>query len=254
MSHIETGRTAIPEAKLRALAAAYGCKDKPLIDALVTMGRATGKGWWMEYRDVLQQSALDLAELEATATVHRTFQWIYVHGLLQTPEYMRALFEAADPEAPSEVVDTFIEFRVRRQKILTRDAPLTFYAVIHEAALHMQFVGADVMRRQIRHLVEMARLPNVRIQILPFKAQLYPARFGTPFVIFESPVPELSTVYVEHPITSRFLGDQKHLAQFTEAFDKLSTVALPALEPAADSKGLGGKDSLSLVQHLLYIL
>lgn len=254
MSHIETGRTAIPEAKLRALTTAYGCMDEPLVDALVAMGQATGKGWWLDFRESLDASAIDLAELEATASAHRTFQWVYVPGLLQTPEYMYALMRAGEPDASPAELDRGVEFRQRRQAVLVGDSPPIYHAVIHEAALHMQFVGAEVMRRQIEHLVEMARHPHVRIQILPFAAPAYPARFGTPFVFFESSVPALGTVYVEHPVSSPFLADQEHLTQFAEALDRLSTVALPPLEPQPESKFSAKKDSLGLVQHLLYIL
>lgn len=252
MSHIEMGRTAIPAEKLRTLTHAYGCNSQRLIDALVALGDATGKGWWTEYRDDVSPSALDLAELEDSASVHRTFQWIYVPGLLQTADYMRALILAGEPDASPAVLDRYVEFRLQRQQVLRGESPPQYHAVIHEAALHMQFVGAEAMRQQIEHLVDMARLPHVRIQILPFTAQAYPARFSTPFVIFESPVPELGTVYVEHPLSSPFLGDQEHLAQFSEAFDGLSAVALPALVPGPQSPS--HKDSFALVQHLLYLL
>jgi transcriptional regulator with XRE-family HTH domain len=254
MSHIETGRTAIPEAKLRALTTAYGCVNEPLIDALVALGQTTGKGWWSAYRDTQTASALDLAELEAAAVVHRSFQWIHVPGLLQTAEYMRSLFEAAEPGADRTQLDKGVEFRLGRQQILHGESPPLFHAVIHEAALHMQFVGAEIMRRQIEHLVELAQLPHVRIQVLPFATQAYPVRFGSPFVIFGAPVPELGTVYVEHPVSSPFLADQPHRDQFTEAFEALSTVALPPLDPQPESKFYAKKDSLGLVQHLLYVL
>lgn len=252
MSHIEMGRTAIPEEKLRTLAHAYGCNSQELIDALVALGDATGKGWWTQYRDDVSPSTLDLVELEDSASAHRTFQWIYVPGLLQTADYMRALILAGEPETSPAVLDRYVEFRLQRQQVLLGESPPQYHAVIHEAALHMQFIGAESMRRQIEHLTDMARLPHVRIRILPFTAQAYPATFSTPFVIFESPLPELGTVFVEHPLSSPFLGDQEHLAQFSEAIDRLSAAALPALVPGGQSPT--HKDSFALVQHLLYLL
>ncbi|WP_063735699.1 helix-turn-helix domain-containing protein [Streptomyces sp. RTd22] len=255
LGHIEAGRTAIPEVKLRALLAAYGCQSNTLIDALVVMSESTGKGWWSAHRkSSLDQSARDLAELESAAVTHRSFQWIYIPGLLQTPDYMRALFEGAEPEASSSTIDTYVEFRRQRQLILTGDAPPAFHAVIHEAALHMQFVGANVMRRQIEHLVKMARLPHVRIQVLPFRAGAYPARFGAPFVVYEHALPDLSTVYVEHPIASPFISDQAHLEQFTDAIAKLSAAALPPIDLDIEPEFHIGKGSLGLIQHLLYTL
>ncbi|MFE9002756.1 DUF5753 domain-containing protein [Streptomyces sp. NPDC007875] len=255
LGHIEAGRTAIPEAKLRALLAAYGCQDEPFANVLVAISESKGKGWWSDYRkSPLAQSAHDLAELEATSVAHRSFQWMYVPGLLQTPEYARALTTGGEPEADRGLLDTYVEFRLQRQQVLARESPPTFHAVIHEAAFHMQFVEHGVMRRQIEHLVEMARLPHVHIQLLPFKAALSPATPAAAFVLFGAEVPELDTVYVEHPVSSAFLGDQTHLAQYGTAFERLTTAALPPIDPAPERESYMRGDSLRLVQHLLYML
>lgn len=253
LGHIEAARTAIPEAKLRALAAAYGCRSEPLIDALVAMGQATGKGWWSEYKGVQGANTLDLAELEATATACRSFQWLYIPGLLQTPEYVRAVIEGGEVDTDPALVNKYIEFRLQRQRVLVEGA-LQFDAVIHEAALHVQGVPANVMRAQIEHLAATARLPNVNVQILPLKANAYPVRYSMPFVVFESSVPELNTVYVEHPVTSPFISDQTQLIQFSRTFDRLSALALPSIDTVAEPALHSRKDSTGLLQHLLYAM
>lgn len=184
LGHIERARTAIPEGKLRTLAAKYGCQDKPYIEALVAMGNASGRGWWHEYRKVMDSRALDLAELEDSALAHRTFQWLYIPGLLQTEEYTRALFQAPTAESDLKAFERQVEFRLRRQRVLTSSNPPMLHAVIHEAALHMGFVEAAIMRRQLEHLLVAAELPNVRIQFLPFKAKANPEVRGVPFSIF----------------------------------------------------------------------
>ncbi|BBJ44295.1 transcriptional regulator [Streptomyces antimycoticus] len=252
MSHIETGRTAIPEEKLRALAAAYGCTSHPLVDGLCELSRATGRGWWSSYKVSHNARALDLAELEASAVAHRSFQWMYVPGLLQTADYMRCLFESGQPDSP-KVIDAGVEFRQRRQHVLA-DGSQLFHAVIHEAALLMKFVPGDVMRRQIEHLVTMAELPHVCIQLLPFKSDVNSTTPGAPFSILDSRVPELSTVYVEHPVSSVFLGDHEHLTQYNSAFEHLSAVALPPMALQGERKCYTERDSLQLIQHLLYTL
>ncbi|MGR3933246.1 helix-turn-helix domain-containing protein [Streptomyces sp. BRA346] len=251
MSHIETGRTAIPEEKLRALAKAYGCTSHPLVEGLCEMSRATGRGWWSAYKDSHNARALDLAELEAGAAAHRSFQWMYVPGLLQTADYMRCLFEGGQPDGPGAIAK-YAEFRQRRQQVLTDGQPL--HAIVHEAALLMKFVPDDVMRRQIEHLVKVAELPHVRIQLLPFKADINSATPGTPFTILDSRVPELSTVYVEHPVSSVFLGDREHLDQYDSAFEHLSAAALPPIALRGERESHTKRDSLQLIQHLLYTL
>ncbi|MBL1065882.1 helix-turn-helix transcriptional regulator [Streptomyces sp. 7-21] len=255
LNHIEAGRTAIPAHKIRALAELYGCNNERLIEALIAMSHGNGRGWWSEYRyPPHNDQARDLAELESMSVRYRAFQWVQVPGMLQTADYMRALFKVGHPDAPAETHERFVDFRLRRQRVLTGPRPPTFEAVIHEAALRMEFVGRAVMRRQIDHLLEMARLPHVRIQILPFKAETYPVRTGCPFVCYDAEVPELSTVYVEHPTNSPFVTDQANLAEFSDAFSKLSAVALPPIRLDVTGSMPLRRDSLGLIQHLMYEL
>ncbi|MGP4109861.1 helix-turn-helix domain-containing protein [Streptomyces sp. 4N509B] len=250
LSNIEAGRTACSEHRLRALAEAYGCTSAALIDALVEMSLATGKGWWSTYRKLMDGRVIDLAELESTVTTYRSFEWLYVPGLLQTPEYMRALFTGTNPHTPPKTIDEYVGFRLQRQQILT-DTPLSrYHAVIHETAFHMQFVSRQVMQSQLEHLVELAQFPNVTIQVLPLNARAHPGTPGAPFSILDVGVPELSTVYVDHPVTSVFLDDRARIDRFTSDFERLSNVSLAPLDPA----GALGAGSLGLVQHLLYTL
>ncbi|MEU1784125.1 helix-turn-helix transcriptional regulator [Streptomyces abikoensis] len=255
LGHIEAARTGIPEEKLRALLAAYGCNSKTKAEALVAMSQSTGKGWWSDYRKgPIPPSARDLAELEAMSAGHRSFQWMHIPGLLQTTEYMRALFEGGQPSAPPDDIDTFVNFRQKRQSILTRHDPPDFHAVIHEAALRMRMVSTSVMRRQIEHLVEMARLPHIRVQILPFDADVFPTGFGTTFVLFDHVVPELSTAYVEQPVSSPFISDQEQYRRFADSFQYLTRAALDPIDPNVEPEFYKRRDSLALIQHLLYTM
>jgi transcriptional regulator with XRE-family HTH domain len=250
LSNIEAGRTACAEPRLRALAEAYGCTNKPLIEALVGMSKATGKGWWSKFRTVVEERVIDLAELEAGASAHRSFQWLYVPGLLQTPNYMRSLFTRTEPGAEPDLIDEYVKFRLQRQQVLYEEPLSSYHAVVHEAAFHMRFVERSVMVEQLEYLVQLSQFPNITIQVLPFTADAHPATPGAPFSILDAHVPELCTVYVEHPVTSAFLGDENYINQFATDFSRLNTVSLAPLNPA----GPLGEGSLGVVQHLLYIL
>ncbi|MGP3971363.1 helix-turn-helix domain-containing protein [Streptomyces sp. 6N223] len=255
LNHIEAGRTAIQPGKLRTLMSLYGFKQEQLIDALVAMCQSNGRGWWSEYRHPPHNdNARDLAELEGMSVRIRAFQWMQVPGLLQTAEYMRALFRSGEPDASEDDLKGFADFRLRRQRLLTEARPPEFHAVVHEAALRMEIADRGVMERQIEHMVEMTRLPHVRVQILPFRANVHRVNYSTPFVCYDAPVAELSTVYVEHPARSPFVTDQSNLVQFSEAFSKLSAVALPPIDLDAASSIPTRRDSLGLVQRLLYDL
>lgn len=250
LSHIEAGRTGCAEPRLRALVHLYGCRSEPLAAALVRMSKANGKGWWTDFRTITDERGRDLAELESTATSLRAFQWLYVPGLLQTPEYMREVFGNGSPEISAETMRSQIEFRLRRQQVLVGDGAPSYHAVIHEAAFHMHFVSRATMREQLKHLVRLAGSPNITLQLLPFKGDSHPVTPGAPFTIHDAGVPELRTVHVEQPITPLFLSDQPHIDQFTAAFERLTMVSLAPLDPAESLE----ENSLGLVQHLRYVL
>ncbi|KNB51390.1 helix-turn-helix domain-containing protein [Streptomyces caatingaensis] len=253
LGHIEAARTAIPEVKLRALMAAYGCRSESLVNALVAMSVSSGRGWWSDYKRHVGGRGTDLAELEASATSSRSFQWLYIPGLLQTPDYIRTLLAAGERDADEELLDTYVEFRLGRQRVLT-EGSLHLHAVIHETALRMRFVPGDIMRAQLEHLLRMALLPQVRIQILPLSATFHPPAFSSPFVLYEAGVPELGTVYVEQPVASPFLSEQQHLAAFTTSFQELASAALDPIDPQSLGEFHARRDSLGLIQHVLYTL
>ncbi|MDB1090224.1 DUF5753 domain-containing protein [Streptomyces sp. ACA25] len=214
------------------------------------MTNATGKGWWTAYLSLLGDRARDLAELEATTTAFRSFQWLYVPGLLQTPDYMRALFSTWSHETPPDIIDQYVDFRLQRQQVLSREPLPNLHAVIHEAAFHMHFVDRKIMRDQLAHLEEVSHLPNVNIQLLPFKVERHPATPGAPFTIYDAAAPELRTVYVEQPITPLFLGDPEPVGQFTSDFARMSSVSLAPLRSQESHEG----SSLGLLQYLRYVL
>ena len=252
LSHIEAGRTAIPEGKLRSLAELYGCKSATYVEALVEMTASSPKrGWWQSFSGDVDARARDLAELEATATGLCGFETVHMPGLLQAPEYARALIESFNEEA--DAARRFYEFRLMRQEILTSQSPPTYHAIIHEAALQMRFVDTEILRQQLTHLIEVAALPNITVQIVPFRSGPLPA-VGGPFVLFHGSDSSLDTVYLEHDIGAEFLHEPEHTTRYHDIFQQLTNLALPPLASSSERKYTSERDSLSLVQHLLYIL
>ncbi|GGV55457.1 transcriptional regulator [Streptomyces longisporoflavus] len=251
LSQIETAKTTILTERLRELTAVYGCTDKAYIDALVEMSESTGKGWWSAYRKRMRQVSLNLAELEANAVKLRTHQSLFIPGLFQTPEYAQAIF--ASPKLGFESIEGALDFRMERQHILTREAPPTVHAVIHEAALHMRFGGTEVVRAQLLRLIELARLPNVTIQVYPFSAQAYGALSGN-FVYVAPKVPQLSTVILEQATGPHYVGDRDQLALYRSLFERLAENALAPIDLSLAPEAHSVKNSLGLIQHLLYTL
>jgi transcriptional regulator with XRE-family HTH domain len=88
------------------------------------------------------------------ATEINSFQPLVVHGLLQTPDYARAILQAGPPS--SDDIDAKVQARLARQHILTRDDPPMLVCVFDETILHRPVGGAKVMQAQLLHLAEQA--------------------------------------------------------------------------------------------------
>ncbi|KAB1986736.1 helix-turn-helix domain-containing protein [Streptomyces triticiradicis] len=251
ISNIETGRIDVSRNRLHKVLQEYGCPPGPYFDGLMSMAQENGKGWWDGFNDTIGPAARDLAELESRSTVLRTHEPLVIPGMLQTEEYARAVLGATEDDP--QRADRYTEFRMARQRVLTGDSPVTYRAVVHEAALHTQVGGSVVMRRQLLRLMEISRLPHVSVQVYPFEAGIYSAHTQS-FVLYGSNAPELDTVYLEHPTNSLFLRDAEHLNGYAKMFERLSRLALAPVDPESAPESHASRDSLSLIQHVMYAL
>ncbi|THA28143.1 XRE family transcriptional regulator [Streptomyces sp. A1277] len=199
ISHIEAGRSGIGEERIRRLASFYACDDEALIEALCVISREhRGQFWWDEYRGTLAPGFLNIAELEHHASHMRCLQSMTLPGLLQTPEYARALFEGVLPALPEDEVEARVEHRMRRQSVLDRDKPPAFEAIVHEASLRMRVGGRKVARDQLEHLLEATDRPNVTVRVIAFASEQFIEVTQT--VLYAGGVvPQLDTVHIDAP-------------------------------------------------------
>ncbi|MFD8384145.1 helix-turn-helix domain-containing protein [Streptomyces sp. NPDC059679] len=253
LTHIEGGRTAISTERLRRLCESYGCTSSTYIEALVTLSEDKGKGWWSAYKGKLTPSALDLAELESKANELHSYESLFIPGLFQTEDYTASIFHADDEVNTLDHIETAVGFRMQRQTVLTGESPPEIHAVIHEAALHMRFGGQAVMRKQLLRLIELADLPHVSIQVLPFSAGGV-STLSTPFFILTSHGSSLETVLIETPAQSLYLHDGDSVTKYRRQFDRLRSAALPAVDTQVTPVTHDSRDSLGLIQYVLYTL
>ncbi|MEV5439860.1 helix-turn-helix transcriptional regulator [Streptomyces sp. NPDC052682] len=230
VSRIETGTSGVKPADVRLLLDAYGVTDGQLRELLTVLaGSDDSRGrhhWWHAYRGVLPPTYRDFISLESQAGVMRTLETTVVPGLLQTPEYARAVTKAAVEGLSEERLDTLVEVRLARQDVLRADPPLELNAVLDEAVLRREVGGPGVMARQRARLVEAARMPHVRLQVLPFAAGAHIGVTG-PFVIFSFPdTSDLDVVVLDHLTSSVYLERKEDLQAYTEAFNALQIHAL----------------------------
>ncbi|MFB8245013.1 helix-turn-helix domain-containing protein [Streptomyces sp. NPDC055952] len=230
VSRIETGTSGVKAADVRILLDAYGVADSQLRELLTVLAGSDDSGgrhhWWHAYRGVLPPTYRDFISLESQATAMRTLETTVVPGLLQTPEYARAVTRAAVGNVPEDRLDTLVEVRLARQDVLRADPPLELSAVLDEAVLRREVGGPGVMARQRERLVEAARLPHVRLRVLPFAAGAHIGVTG-PFVILSfSSTSDLDVVVLDHLTSSLYLERKEDLRAYTEAFNSLLVHAL----------------------------
>ncbi|MER7923625.1 helix-turn-helix transcriptional regulator [Streptomyces sp. NPDC096057] len=244
VSRIETGASGVKPPDVRLLLDAYQVGDPQLRDMLLILAGSDNIGgrhhWWHAYRGVLPPAYRDFISLESQASTLRTLETSVVPGLLQTPEYARAVTRAAvggpDNDGP-ERLDALVQVRMARQDVLRADPPLALSVVLDEAVLRREVGGPGVMARQLDRLVEAARLPQVRLQVLPFAAGAHIGVTG-PFVIFSFPsTSDLDVVVLDHLTSSLYLERKEDLEAYSEAF---STLQFHALSPEDSSDYIAG--------------
>src|SRR4051794_5581266 len=167
VTRIETARVAVTPRDVKDLLTLYNVRDEQYRDALVELARLSReRTWWTDYRDIMRPG--NFVGLEAGASAMRTWEPIVLPGLLQTEAYMRALIQAGRTGDPPRDVDRRVNLRLTRQARLRGPRALELTAVMDESVVRRAIGGEELMAAQLRHLIEMAQLPNVTLHILPF--------------------------------------------------------------------------------------
>jgi transcriptional regulator with XRE-family HTH domain len=227
VSNIETGIRTISSDRLRTLACNCDCSDEAYVEALVSMARPRGRGWWERYRGSLASGLLDIAELEFDATRMRTAHIAHIPGLLQTSDHALELFRAVLPPLPPHEVALRLAYRVERQQVLEAENPPEYVGIVHEAALRMQFGGPKIARAQLEHLLTVSERPAVRLLVIPFAAGTFPGA-GQTVNYLEGSVPQLDTAQVDSTHGPEFLSEEAQLAKYRTHLDWLERIALSA--------------------------
>ncbi|NUS86726.1 MAG: helix-turn-helix domain-containing protein [Streptomyces sp.] len=225
ISHVESGRWGVSAERVRRLAAFYFATDETLVDALCAMAEERGKGWWEEYRGVLPQSFLDLAELEHHATYFYSIQALTIPGIFQTEGYARSLFESVIPPLPESEIEARVEHRMRRRVIFERASPSPFDGIIHEAALRMCSGGRRVVKAQLEYLLEVSEWPTVTLRVIPFASEKFIGSAQN-LLYAGGVIPSLDTATVDTAYGSAFLDVKAQLAKYRAIYHVLAGVSL----------------------------
>jgi transcriptional regulator with XRE-family HTH domain len=225
MSQIESGIVGVSEQRLRRLAANYACTEPELIGALVSMATERTNGWWEEYRGILPTPFLDLPELEHYASYRWDVEFLHIPGLLQTPDYARALFSYVNPEFPAGEVERWVAHRMKRRVIIERPAPVPYETVIHEAALHIRVGDRAATRAQLAQVLELSEADHVTVRVIPFDLDGFGGA-GSAMVYAGGHVPQLDTVVRDGPNGPVFIDAEAQLSRYRTLFRRVEAVSL----------------------------
>lgn len=238
ISRMELGRVGFKERDVEDLLTLYSLDDADERARLLALARdANTPGWWHRFGDVLPNWFQSYLGLEASASLIRTYEIQFVPGLLQTSDYARAVVLLGHGRAPRDEVERRVNLRVTRQDILRRQHPPQLWAVVDEAVLRRPIGGVAVMRGQLQALIEVTKLPNVRLQIVPFQVGGHAAAGGA-FSILRFPEPDLpDVVYVEQLTSALYLDKRDDVERYVAAMESL---CVDAEQPARTAEILEG--------------
>jgi len=184
VSKIEKGVQGLKPQQLPYFFEVFGITDEALREELRCLVRRAGEAdWWQRYEGVVDDPLGDyLSQVESASSLF-VFNPVAIHGLLQTPEYARAVTEASRLWKKAEDIDRFVEMRLEHQRnMLDRRPPLKVWVVLTEGLLRREVGGQATMRAQVEHLADLARNnPDITIQVLPSRTGAHAGMDG-PFM------------------------------------------------------------------------
>jgi transcriptional regulator with XRE-family HTH domain len=232
VSKYETGDRKIKVGYVRSLCELYNV-NAPHKDFLVRLAQESDqRGWWADYGNIVPEWYKYFLGFETAADQIHTYHSELVPGLLQIPDYIRGLAN----DTPAHEVDQTVRIRSTRQERLTdASSPLQLRAILNEAVLRRDVGGREVMLRQLRHLIEMAELPNITIQVLPFSVGYHPA-MASSFSLLRFPqTPTMDSVFIDIKGGVLYVEKPSDVERYVIDFGRLaSDFALQELE----TKGL----------------
>jgi transcriptional regulator with XRE-family HTH domain len=193
---------------------------------LLTMVRDGNRKEWWEGRRTLHPKFGSYLGLESVATTLQAYETTLVHGLLQTPDYARAMLRAARPELLEHEIDQLVQFRLRRQEVLTRadPPPLTLWSVMDEAVLRRQVGGRETMHAQLQRLITASELPNVTLLVMPNELGAHPGLDG-PMSILQFETGTRPVVYVEGQAGNLYMEKDDDLRRCQQTMNHILAAA-----------------------------
>ncbi|MFF0460152.1 helix-turn-helix domain-containing protein [Streptomyces mexicanus] len=142
-------------------------------DELLSAGGLLAAAWEDVKKVRYPKRVRELAKLEAQAVEIGVYECNSIHGLLQTPDHARAVIGAAQPPYSPDDVERMVAARLARQSVFERDPAPSLHFVLEEGALRRPIGGTMVWRHQLERLLQVGRLHNVVLQVMPMNCDTH---------------------------------------------------------------------------------
>lgn len=229
MGRWESAENRPPLARVTEMLGLYGGDEAMQLAIMELARKVRERGWWAPYGGVLDPS---FAEAEADASRIRTWNVQVVHGLLQTPDYARAVLWADATD--EDEVNRRIQAREHRKAVLARDDAPTLEVLLDEAVLRRSIGDCGVMRGQLRALLEAGARATVSVRVVPTSLGAYPYIGNGSVTIFGFRRPiDPDVAYIESFAGGIFVEDVGEVRRCNLVVDRISEMALSEEESAA---------------------
>lgn len=221
MSRLEKGQRGTSPRDIRDLCDLYEVDGEQRQRLMELAREGKQRAWWQP----LGLPYSTYVGLEAEAASISDYGLGIMPGLLQTPDYARAVVRAAVPKWGPEVVEQRVEGRMTRQQLLFSGHAPRFEAVVDESVLHRVVGSPAIMQAQLERLLELSDLPHVTLRVIPYGAGALPAG-NNKFIILRFALPTVcDVVFVEGLTGDLYLEDADDVEVYNATFRTLVHLA-----------------------------
>ncbi|MBQ0983492.1 helix-turn-helix transcriptional regulator [Streptomyces sp. F63] len=219
LSKIENGRAAPSVADTERILTTLGVSEEVKSEYMAAArAQATeATAWRLHRRMGFHRKQEQIRALEQSMTLLRLFQPSLVPGLLQTPEYMRAVLSGK--ELGEEMLSRTVGARIARQTVLYEHGKELRF-VVTEPVLRWQLLPPLMMAQQLDRLISLSRMPHVDIRVVPLSVRQQDVP-GHSFVIRDDRLVTVETTHAEMIVT-----DPRDVALYAAKFERFSRTAL----------------------------
>ncbi|HEY1176128.1 MAG TPA: helix-turn-helix transcriptional regulator [Phytomonospora sp.] len=245
ISRMERGQAATKPLFVQALLEHYKVAHTEASVLVELAKEASRPGWWRAYAGVVDERHLDHIALESEASRISTWEPVLIPALLQTEEYARAVLERAGVESLTHTqIDRRVQARAERQARLRSDDPPALFAMFDEGALKRPVGGKEVLCGQLAHLLELAVLPNITIQLIPTAAGAHAGVTGSVTLLDYASDEDPPVAFLETVGGDLYLDEPGELKVCRAVFDALRSDALSRDETVQQIAQLAAESEL----------